>query len=262
MPTETEAVELLEELGLTEYESRCFVALSRVQKATAKEVSELSEVPRSRVYDAVDRLHRRGLVDVQQSDPREYQALPNEKALEVLRDQYEQTLTNVGDALESLEDSKHLEETGAWAIADHEHVNDRIEGMIDGVDDEVYVLITDGDGLDREVRSILSAAAERGADVLAEVPSDEIADQLREDVPAATVRVTKLARDDSRIRRKWLSRVVMVDRRAVLLGALTESARPGRPTETAIWAVDVDHGLVVGVRHLLRSRIEEQGVFD
>jgi HTH-type transcriptional regulator, sugar sensing transcriptional regulator len=92
MPTEDQAVQLLGELGLTEYEARCFVGLSRVRKANAKEVSDLSEVPRSRVYDALERLHRRGLVDVQQSDPRQYRALSKEAALDVLREGYGSTL--------------------------------------------------------------------------------------------------------------------------------------------------------------------------
>lgn len=262
MPTESEAIELLEELGLTEYEARCFVALSRVEKASAKEVSDLSDVPRSRVYDAVDRLHRRGLVDVQQSDPREFRALSEEKALQVLRDQYEETISNAGDALGALERSEDLEESGAWAISDHEHVTDRIEALLEDADDEVYALVTDDSAMGRDVRSTLSAASDRGVDVLAEVPSEDAEDRLLEDVPDATVRTTELARDTARIESKWLSRIVMVDRRSVLLGALTDGARPGRTAETAIWASGTNHGLVVGIRHLLTARIEEQGVFD
>jgi len=262
MPTESEAIELLEELGLTEYEARCFVALSRVEKASAKEVSDLSEVPRSRVYDAVERLHRRGLVDVQQSDPREYQALPRDEAVQVLRDEYAETLTDIDDALSNLKGSDDLEESGAWAIADHEHVNDRVESLLDDADDEVYLLVTDGNAMDREVRARLAAASDDGADVLTEVPADEVADRLQSDVPDATVRTTELAEDTTKIEQKWLSRIVMCDRRAVLLGAFTDTARPGHEKETAIWAKHSDHGLVVGVRHLLTARIDEQGVFD
>ncbi|GAA0672439.1 TrmB family transcriptional regulator [Natronoarchaeum mannanilyticum] len=262
MPTESEAVELLEELGLTEYEARCFVALSRVEKASAKEVSDLSEVPRSRVYDAVERLHRRGLVDVQQSDPREFRALSQEKALQVLRDQHEETLANVGTALGNLERSDDLEESGAWAISDHEHVTDRIETLLGDADDEAYLLVTDESAMERDVRSTLAGASDRGVDVITEVPSDDAEERLLEDVPDATVRITELAGDAAQIESKWLSRIVMVDRRSVLLGALTDDARPGRTIETAIWAKGSNHGLVVGVRHLLTARIEEQGVFD
>lgn len=44
-----EVIELLKELGLKEYESRTFVALTRLHNATAKGISVHSSVPRTRV---------------------------------------------------------------------------------------------------------------------------------------------------------------------------------------------------------------------
>ncbi|MFT4923715.1 MAG: sugar-specific transcriptional regulator TrmB, partial [Haloarculaceae archaeon] len=43
-----EAIELLQELGLKEYEAKCFVALCRLPQGTAKDISEISDVPRTR----------------------------------------------------------------------------------------------------------------------------------------------------------------------------------------------------------------------
>nr|WP_217693461.1 helix-turn-helix domain-containing protein [Natrinema saccharevitans] len=40
-----QAIELLQQLGLKEYEARSFVALARRQRGTAKDISETSEVP-------------------------------------------------------------------------------------------------------------------------------------------------------------------------------------------------------------------------
>ena len=48
-----EAVGLLQQLGLKEYEARCFVGLSQLSSGTAKQLSESTEVPRTRVYDAI-----------------------------------------------------------------------------------------------------------------------------------------------------------------------------------------------------------------
>lgn len=64
-----EAVTLLEELGLKQYEARCFTALTQLSDATAKGISEISEVPRTRVYDAIRVLETQGLVEVQHSSP-------------------------------------------------------------------------------------------------------------------------------------------------------------------------------------------------
>ena len=55
-----EAVRVLNELGLKEYEARCFVGLSRLDTGTAKKLSELTDVPRTRVYDAIRVLEAKG----------------------------------------------------------------------------------------------------------------------------------------------------------------------------------------------------------
>jgi len=59
------AVEQLTALGLSTYAARTFVALVSLGKGTAQDVSEIADVPRTRVYDAVEELRERGLVDVQ-----------------------------------------------------------------------------------------------------------------------------------------------------------------------------------------------------
>ncbi|MXV63125.1 TrmB family transcriptional regulator [Natronorubrum sp. JWXQ-INN-674] len=260
MPTEEQAVQLLGELGLTEYEARCFVAASRVSTATAAEISDLSDVPRSRVYDALERLHRRGLVDVQQSEPRKYRAISKATALESLQEQYEATIEATDEALSNLQKASDLEESGAWAIADHDHVTNRIGGFLEAATDEIYVLVTDGDLLDQQFLEHL-AVADDDVTVRVEVPSEETRDRVQGVVPSATVVPTDLAADPAVLENKWLGRIVMVDRRAVLLGAVTEQPRPGQIEETAIWATGPDHGLVVGLRHLLGARIDSQGVF-
>ncbi|WP_440771115.1 TrmB family transcriptional regulator [Natronorubrum sp. DTA28] len=264
MPTEEQAVQLLVELGLTEYEARCFVALSRVSTATASEVATLSDVPRSRVYDAVDRLHRRGLVDIQQSEPREYRAISKAAALESLKERYNTTLEAADDALSELRRSKagdDLEEGGAWAITDHDHVTDQVGRFLEEATEEVYALLADESALDRQFLEQLAAASERGVDTRIEVSSEEVEARVQDVTPETTVVVTDLADDPASLNVKRLGRIVMVDRRSVLLAAVADRTRPGQIEETAIWASGPDHGLVVGLRHVLGARIDSQTVF-
>jgi len=52
------AIEQLERFGMSAYAARTFVALASL--GTARDVSQVSEVPRTRVYDAIDELQDRG----------------------------------------------------------------------------------------------------------------------------------------------------------------------------------------------------------
>lgn len=84
-----EAVQLLQGLGLKEYEARCFVRLTRLDTGTAKKLGELTEVPRNRVYDANRVLESKGLVEIHHSNPQRFRAVSLDEAIETLRDLYE-----------------------------------------------------------------------------------------------------------------------------------------------------------------------------
>src|SRR6056297_1889828 len=98
-----EATEVLQQLGLKEYEARCFVGLSLISSGTAKQLSEITDVPRTRVYDAVRVLEAQGLVEVQHSSPQKFRAVSLDEATETLRDQYEARVDRLTSALERTE---------------------------------------------------------------------------------------------------------------------------------------------------------------
>jgi sugar-specific transcriptional regulator TrmB len=67
--------ELLESLGLTEYESRTLSTLFRLQESEAPEISRFSQVPKTRVYDVLDKLVGRNLVIEIRGRPKRYRVL-------------------------------------------------------------------------------------------------------------------------------------------------------------------------------------------
>ena len=79
----------LEELGLTGSEVKAYVALLRGGTMTASDVSREARIPYSKVYDALESLHRRGWVEEQKSRPIVYTAKPPDTALEELKSRAE-----------------------------------------------------------------------------------------------------------------------------------------------------------------------------
>ena len=107
------AVEQLTTLGLSVYAARTFVALVSLGEGTAQDVSEVANVPRTRVYDAADELGERGLVDVKQSNPKRYWAISTETTGRHFKQEYEHRANALTDALDGLESSNHTTESGA-----------------------------------------------------------------------------------------------------------------------------------------------------
>ncbi|WP_255359191.1 TrmB family transcriptional regulator [Haladaptatus sp. R4] len=121
------------------------MALSRVSKATAKEVSDISEVPRTRVYDAIKVLEAKGLVEVQNTNPQQYRAVSVEEASETLRHEYESrtaTLAETLNALEPAESNVDEEVThDVWALWGTTPIANRTRQLIDGATDEIVLIV-------------------------------------------------------------------------------------------------------------------------
>ncbi|QLK26742.1 TrmB family transcriptional regulator [Natrinema zhouii] len=256
MSNEEAAVTALEELGVTEYEARCFVALTRIAQGTAKDISQVSDVPRSRVYDTVDRLHRRGLVDIQQSDPREFRAISKEEAFETLRRDYNDSIAAADAALDQVESATTQEDKGVWAIANAEHVTDRLVELIDNADDHVHFIVADETMLDQAALDRLAAASDRGVAVIVEVASSDVQTRVQQAIQDATVVVTESLQESRKVVEKWPGQLVLVDKQAILVSGVADRELPGVEEETAMWSHGRDHGFAAWMPELLEDRVD------
>lgn len=69
-------------LGLTEYESKVYLAMLEKHSSTASELSKLSGVPRTRIYDILDRMARSGLCIELLGKEKKYQAISPDAAIQ------------------------------------------------------------------------------------------------------------------------------------------------------------------------------------
>ncbi|MBO8180411.1 MAG: TrmB family transcriptional regulator [Archaeoglobus sp.] len=78
-----ELLEVLKSFGLSDYEAKALVALLSKGTLTAKEVSEISGIPRTSVYDVMDSLVSKGLVE-SFGKPKKFKALSAKDIIAVL----------------------------------------------------------------------------------------------------------------------------------------------------------------------------------
>ncbi len=244
-----EAIDVLQQLGLKEYEARCFVGLTRLSTGTAKRLAEITDVPRTRVYDAVRVLEAQGLVEVQHTNPQRFRAVSLEEATETLRDRYEDRVERLQTTLDEVDEVDEAEETPVqevWSIADRTAVENRCEQLLGEADEEVVLVVGN--------RSVLTDALfeslgklDRGIDLLVGVLDDETRREIEDRLPSARTFVSGL---------EWLEadasestsvgRLMLVDRSSILVSSITDSG-----TEHAIFGGGFGNGLVVISRRLL-----------
>ena len=256
MTNERDASEALEQLGLTEYEARCFVGLSQLGRGTAKEISKVANVPRSRVYDTVGKLHEMGIVDVQESDPREFRAVSVDDALETLREDYAARIDIARDQMEEVETTETLEEEGVWEVASHDHVTDRLLSTFEEASEKIHYLVAYEDAIEKETLDALAEATGRGVSVLVEVADEEGADRISDAVPKAEVGISDILAELKSVEGKLPGRLTMVDQRAIVATGVEEDHLPGVFEETAIWTDGRDHGFATWIHQRLAGRLD------
>lgn len=75
----------LKELGLSQYESRCYRVLIRYGTLIGKDIASKSGVPPTSVYRNLESLQKKGFVQLLQKEPRVYQAVDPETAVSSYR---------------------------------------------------------------------------------------------------------------------------------------------------------------------------------
>ncbi|WP_226482291.1 TrmB family transcriptional regulator [Natrinema amylolyticum] len=258
MPDAEEAVTTLEELGLTEYEARCFVALVRISKGTAKEISQVADIPRSRVYDTIERLDRKGLVSVQQTEPRQYKAVPVDTACRRIREDYDSRINAAENALGQLEEPDSRDDEGMWAITQKEHVTERVTLFLEEAEDIVHYLIPATEVVEQRILDGLQSAADRGVRVYIEVPTEDARETFAEAVPDADVVVASDLETTNNVHQEWPAQLLMADQEAIVAAGIKESDLPNVVNEMAVWTYGRDHGFAVWIRELLDDRLAER----
>jgi sugar-specific transcriptional regulator TrmB len=242
------AAELLQQLGLSQYEAASYVGLLRLGEGTAREISDIADVPRTRIYDAVERLHERGLVDVQHASPKVFRPVARETALRHFRRDYDDTFTQLAERLAALEPTDHQpEQSGVWTTTGQSAIDERVHETLADATDEIVYLAVDA-VLTDETLAQLRAATERGVTIRIANGTAPTHEKIQAAVPAAEL-----------VEPPWpwhtspTGRLLLTDRETVLMSTLPDG---DGPSETAIWGHGAQNSLVVVLKTIFAWWLE------
>jgi len=247
---EAECASLLMELGFTKYESYVFVHLLRLGSGTAKDVARLNDVPRTRVYDAVETLHEAGLVDVQHTSPQQYTPVSTETAIRKLNLRRENTLTELSELFDQLEPATPpSEDFAVWTVRGPTAVASRVVEFVEDATDEIVYMTVD-DLLTDTHLEVLEDAAARDVDIYLAGISETTQERIQERIPSATVFETLWEWSEA-----GAGSLLVADRNTALVSVLDPAENGESQTETAIWGAGERNSLVVVLRSIFTWRI-------
>jgi sugar-specific transcriptional regulator TrmB len=101
------AIEELETLGLSTYAARTLVALVSLDGGTAREIGTVSDVPRTRVYDAAGELSEAGLATIEESTPRQFLPVSTDAIERTFTQMYLDRIETLAGALDVVAEMDH-----------------------------------------------------------------------------------------------------------------------------------------------------------
>ncbi|SEP81211.1 TrmB family transcriptional regulator [Natrinema salaciae] len=222
------AVDAFEQLGLTSYEAKVFIALHRLGAGTARDVANVTDVPRSQVYSVAESLEDRGLLEVQQSNPIRYRPVSVDEAREILREQFEREQDRAFEHVETVKNEPVGEETqeDIWTVRGRDRVADRAVDIISQADERIVFgarlpeLVTDS------IERALTERAAAGVTVIILSRSEAIENRFADHEGIVLSHPPDHRADDQRS-----GRIVVADNDSILLSVLG-----GERSETAIWS--------------------------
>jgi len=232
----------LQDLGLTEYETRAYVALLQRGSMTASEISEMAPVPYSKIYEVLGSLERKGWIETESGRPSRYYPRSPTDALEATRLRRERLLraneTQVlGELTPIFEKRESQERPDIWIVRGEFNILSKIRETMGKSTKEILIAVP---GLTKEMLDLVSPTLlhlkSQGVKILLMTSENVESETLDEACAFAEVKV----------RSQMFGGGIVSDVREVML--LLEEERGG--TALAIWS---DH---VGLTRFAKNYFE------
>ena len=195
MSVSPEAKKSLRELGLTHYEARAYLSLLEKSSMTASQVSEVADLPYSKVYETLNSLEKKGWIKIERGRPSRYHPKSPSEALEAAKLRFKSVMRawerNVLGELQPLYEKREIrEKPDIWIIRGEFNILAKLREMLNTVKNELMIAAPAlSDTLVETVYPMLTHLQSIGVRILFMVSKDAKRGSIEKMADVAEVRV-------------------------------------------------------------------------
>jgi len=199
MIVQQELLKKIKDFGLNSYEAKIWTALLSRGVSSAGELSDISNVPRSRTYDVLESLEKKGFVMMKLGKPIKYMAISPTEVIDVIKKKIRQESVRQESTMDDLKKSDVLEQLTqlhsngiemveptdlVGMIKNRDNIYDYLESMIKKAEKSIYIM-TSTDGMIRKIQHLeksIKKASDKGISIRIIVPSTKETEKLEKDL--------------------------------------------------------------------------------
>jgi len=234
-------VSKLRDFGLNTYESKIWAALLSRGVSTAGELSDIADVPRSRSYDVLESLEKKGFIIVKLGKPIKYVAVKPEEVIERVKQKVRNESEEQLELIESLKSAKILDELNllhnqglklvepmdlTGAIKGRKNIYNHLATMIKNAK-KTITIVTSYEGIIRKkdvLLRYLTKAEQMGVKIRIAAPIENQSKELKELAKVAEIKNIHIK-----------ARFCIVDKKEILF-MLIDDEKVHPSYDIAIWA--------------------------
>ncbi len=222
---------LLKEFGLTSNAAKAYVSLLRKNPSTGYEISGQADIPRSAIYNVLNKLVNMGLVSSVGKDPRRYIPLPASSLIDLLHNKHNKRMDDLKDAIEEVDPND--EAFDFWHLHGYSNMIDKAREMIDLSSEQIVI-----SAWNREIEEI----------------TDELREASSRNVSIILFSFTKISKkfgelisyeiDEDKLRKVWKPKMILVvDKKYTMMGSARkhDDSRSIFTENQAITEIATDH---------------------
>lgn len=153
-------IEKLKELGFNSYEAKVYLALLKKYPATGYEISQLSDVPQSRAYDALKSLEVEGIVFSSPEKPQKFTPISPKELTQRFKRRMNSTIDYLDKKLPNLKESCN---EPIHHVMGYEKNIEKLKEVINGTNKSLYIELWSADF--KALEAELTEAYDRGVEI-------------------------------------------------------------------------------------------------
>lgn len=157
-------------LGLNKNEAKALDALISLGPSGASDVHRYSGIPRNKAYESLERLAKRGIVEIQQGHPTLYRAIGARAVIDSLVEEYSKGAKQALNFLEKKQEepkdgATDVQSTSAWMVRGETGVKRRLAELVYNAKSDIFIMGGYPPKYPVAVKSSLKAASQKGVRV-------------------------------------------------------------------------------------------------
>jgi len=130
-------------LGLKEYEAKVYVTLLLYGPLTSTKLARVSKVPHPRIYDVIESLEEKGLIEISNTKPRKYKAIdPRISLMNFVGKQYYELLKCANQLIEIVSEFKLADYgEGVWISKGATAVDNLVREVVSSARNELLIAV-------------------------------------------------------------------------------------------------------------------------